>query len=286
MGKVQTALKTWSSGKCVDISNSRSEDIEWTILTADSQTPAQNSTTSRVKRAAINPNNEFHSLLSLDKRADCRDIQVVKDDGCASLAARCGIRGADFMKYNPKTDLCSTLKEKQWVCCSEGTLPDHRPKPQPNGVCAVVSLTYPSWAFQITTPNYVVNSMLSKKTTDAKQLPTGSQSQWMTLTSSTKQHGDGMDVLEFNLVKSFAYLKATRRCLVLLMASHVVLQSQEHNRQVVNMTDSTWQSSILAPSRHAAAVGGSVVQQQSFARRASLKLERKSSKISIPLGVY
>ena len=73
---------------------------------------------------------------SVQPRALCRDIQVIKDDSCASLASRCGISGSDFTKFNSKTNnLCATLKPKQYVCCSSGDLPDHTPQPTADGTC-------------------------------------------------------------------------------------------------------------------------------------------------------
>jgi hypothetical protein len=61
---------------------------------------------------------------------------VIGGDNCGSLASKCGISAADFMKVNTKTNLCSTLKEGQPVCCTSGKRPDLRPKPNANGVCA------------------------------------------------------------------------------------------------------------------------------------------------------
>jgi hypothetical protein len=47
--------------------------------------------------------------LNLDSiRANCNTIAVQSGDGCASLAARCGISGNTFMSYNPGLD-CSKL---------------------------------------------------------------------------------------------------------------------------------------------------------------------------------
>ncbi|KAL2256898.1 hypothetical protein VTK26DRAFT_958 [Humicola hyalothermophila] len=72
----------------------------------------------------------------LDRRADCKTIRVESGDSCASLASRCGISPDDFMKYNPEpSDLCSKLVPRQPVCCSSGTLPDIRPKPDEDGTC-------------------------------------------------------------------------------------------------------------------------------------------------------
>lgn len=41
------------------------------------------------------------------------------------------------MKVNSKTGLCSSLSEGQHVCCSQGKLPDLRPKEGADGYCAV-----------------------------------------------------------------------------------------------------------------------------------------------------
>ncbi|KLU90375.1 hypothetical protein MAPG_09337 [Magnaporthiopsis poae ATCC 64411] len=73
---------------------------------------------------------------TLNRRADCRTEKVVGGDSCGALASRCGIGGADFMKYNSAKNFCSTLVPGQRVCCSAGTLPDIRPKPEADGTCA------------------------------------------------------------------------------------------------------------------------------------------------------
>ncbi|KAK4119786.1 glycoside hydrolase family 18 protein [Parathielavia appendiculata] len=83
----------------------------------------------------------WQKAQALAGRATCAHIRVEAGDGCASLAARCGIRGADFLRYNPKSDICSTLQPGDYVCCSAGD-PYSEPKPeapQPNadGSCAV-----------------------------------------------------------------------------------------------------------------------------------------------------
>ncbi|KAK5654618.1 hypothetical protein OQA88_6939 [Cercophora sp. LCS_1] len=76
-----------------------------------------------------------NSTGPLAKRAECRTVQVASGDGCAQLAEKCGITGAKFTEYNPSSTLCSTLKPKQHVCCTSGTLPDLRPKPKADGSC-------------------------------------------------------------------------------------------------------------------------------------------------------
>ncbi|KAK4244022.1 hypothetical protein C7999DRAFT_44272 [Corynascus novoguineensis] len=60
------------------------------------------------------------SSSGLDRRATCRYIQVKARDSCGTLASRCEISAADFYKYNPAADLCSTLIPDDYVCCSSG----------------------------------------------------------------------------------------------------------------------------------------------------------------------
>ncbi|OJJ06595.1 hypothetical protein ASPVEDRAFT_200629, partial [Aspergillus versicolor CBS 583.65] len=67
----------------------------------------------------------------------CKYIQVEADDGCWALADRCGISEDDLAKYNPGNGFCDNLILDQYVCCSEGDLPDFSPKPDDDGNCYV-----------------------------------------------------------------------------------------------------------------------------------------------------
>ncbi|KAK3295828.1 glycoside hydrolase superfamily [Chaetomium fimeti] len=67
---------------------------------------------------------------------ECSTITVQQGDLCGSLASRCGISTADFYTYNPGSTFCNTLQAGQLVCCSEGSLPNLRPEPNPDGTCA------------------------------------------------------------------------------------------------------------------------------------------------------
>ncbi|KAH6625093.1 hypothetical protein C7974DRAFT_454971 [Boeremia exigua] len=78
-----------------------------------------------------------NSLPAGNSDGTCKTIEVVSGDSCGSLASKCGISAADFMKANTKTDLCSKLGEGQKVCCSNGNYPDLKPKKDANGNCAV-----------------------------------------------------------------------------------------------------------------------------------------------------
>ncbi|KAK4031477.1 killer toxin subunits alpha/beta [Parachaetomium inaequale] len=66
----------------------------------------------------------------------CKTRTVVSGDDCGSLASKCGISGADFIKVNTKANLCSALVPGQQVCCTAGNYPDLKPKPDANGNCA------------------------------------------------------------------------------------------------------------------------------------------------------
>ncbi|KAL0930175.1 glycoside hydrolase family 18 protein [Colletotrichum truncatum] len=77
------------------------------------------------------------TLPSGNSDGTCKTRQVVLGDDCGSLANKCGISGDDFTKANTKTGLCSSLAEGQHVCCSQGKLPDLRPKQGADGYCAV-----------------------------------------------------------------------------------------------------------------------------------------------------
>lgn len=77
---------------------------------------------------------------ALAPRTTCSTIQAASGDGCASLAVKCGITGAQFTQYNPASNECSTLQPGEHVCCSAGTLPNFAPTPQPDGTCATYTI--------------------------------------------------------------------------------------------------------------------------------------------------
>ncbi|OCK75262.1 glycoside hydrolase family 18 protein [Lepidopterella palustris CBS 459.81] len=116
----QNAVRSWNNGTCATGYDG--------IMSLGNITLLETTATKLTTRAAYK--------RSLHPRADCRTIQVVSGDSCASLASKCGISGNDFTKYNPSSTLCSTLQVGQHVCCSSGTLPDFAPKPNPDGSCA------------------------------------------------------------------------------------------------------------------------------------------------------
>lgn len=140
VSSVQDALRIWSTGGCLELDalasagpdgGDRSINTEVSVLTSPFKTD------DKTKARGV----DLSVGSALGPRADCRAIQVVSGDSCSSLAVRCGISGNDFTKYNSyNSQLCSTLKVKQWVCCSAGTVPDMRPKPNTDGKCATYTI--------------------------------------------------------------------------------------------------------------------------------------------------
>ncbi|KAK2755052.1 hypothetical protein FQN54_006580 [Arachnomyces sp. PD_36] len=123
IGSVQDAVKTWTNSQCLSGDGSTSvDDVDMNILVSSVESDST-ADTENISR-------------DLDSRAkECRDIKVKSGDSCGALASRCGITGAQFTKFNPGKNFCASLMPGQYVCCSAGELPDHRPKPGADGSC-------------------------------------------------------------------------------------------------------------------------------------------------------
>ena len=119
----QKAVKSWANGECIEGVSDNNEKARMNLLV------------SSIEESNDTANSNSSDRKSLQKRALCRDIQVDSGDSCGALATRCGISGEDLMKFNPIPNFCSTLMPKQWVCCTEGDLPDHSPQPGEDGSC-------------------------------------------------------------------------------------------------------------------------------------------------------
>ncbi|KAF5009147.1 hypothetical protein FDECE_4591 [Fusarium decemcellulare] len=127
---VQRAVRAWSGALCVEDADS----------------------TKRLNNVALNLFKTVQSPDTLESfyftpvegqlerrqgPAECRWIRVEDGDGCASLATRCGITGAQYMEFNSEAGHCANLAPGQPVCCSSGRLPEIRPRPNPDGSCFV-----------------------------------------------------------------------------------------------------------------------------------------------------
>jgi hypothetical protein len=75
------------------------------------------------------------SLVSSTVGSTCKYIQANPDDGCWSLATRCGITQDKLTEYNSATNFCNNVQVGDYVCCSEGSLPDFSPKKNSDGSC-------------------------------------------------------------------------------------------------------------------------------------------------------
>lgn len=133
---VQNAVRSWSQAKCATGFESTTE-LKDVLVEEDKaglgpfdDVPRSNGTIS----------NSTTPSSGLARRADCKTIQVEAGDSCPSLASRCGISGADFVRYNPSpSDLCSSespLLPGTSVCCSSGDLPSVMRIMADDGTCA------------------------------------------------------------------------------------------------------------------------------------------------------
>ncbi|KAL4879073.1 hypothetical protein BJY04DRAFT_229417 [Aspergillus karnatakaensis] len=128
---IQEAIQSWANATCLDFNGSRKFTAPATFTTPLLH---GNRTITRTNSTALD-------RRTLHARAECTTVQVESGNGCAELATKCGISGADFTKYNPGENFCATLQPKQHVCCSAGELPDFRPDPNPDGTCFTHQVT-------------------------------------------------------------------------------------------------------------------------------------------------
>ncbi|KAK3897305.1 hypothetical protein C8A05DRAFT_39151, partial [Staphylotrichum tortipilum] len=96
---VQEAVRGWNQAKCLTPAHSESLAQLRDVLVVEDKAglglfedmPSWNGT------ALLRGNGTAPSGPGLARRDECRTIRVEDGDGCASLAARCGIAGKDFM---------------------------------------------------------------------------------------------------------------------------------------------------------------------------------------------
>ncbi|KAK5655929.1 hypothetical protein OQA88_5064 [Cercophora sp. LCS_1] len=144
---VQAFARTWAESNCVNglDGSARTETLDIAYIPTRTDSFGHVANVSDSVTAAIHLTNDG----SLERRADCRVVQVVSGDSCGLLADRCGLSPPDFTKLHPETGFCSTLKPGQWVCCSPGTLPDMRSKPNGDGSCFSYTVWTGDWCSTI-----------------------------------------------------------------------------------------------------------------------------------------
>ncbi|KAI0403693.1 class V chitinase Chi100 [Xylaria palmicola] len=116
---VQKSLQLWKKGSCITSMGDTTPN--WQSLTYLTPTPDQSGShnghdSKNLTHAALRRTENTSPHLA--KRTNCRTIQAEDGDTCTTLAAECGISGADFIEYNSGSTLCSSLKAGQHVCCS------------------------------------------------------------------------------------------------------------------------------------------------------------------------
>ncbi|KAI9675883.1 MAG: hypothetical protein M1822_008892 [Bathelium mastoideum] len=138
---VQNALASWSNATCLDGGKTASQLNDVSIFELPVAVAANGTSNTTVPTGAA----RMMARATLDvpppTGSSCRTINVASGDGCGSLASECGISSAELSKFNPQSNLCSTLQVGQRICCTAGSLPDITPKSQANGTCATYVTT-------------------------------------------------------------------------------------------------------------------------------------------------
>ncbi|KAJ6032219.1 glycoside hydrolase [Penicillium herquei] len=93
------------------------------------------------------------SLVATAVASTCSYIQADSGDGCWALAERCGITQDELTTYNTEADFCDVVLANQYVCCSEGSLPDFAPKPYSDGTCYTYTIQANDYCEGIATAN-------------------------------------------------------------------------------------------------------------------------------------
>lgn len=133
LGAVQRGLQSWKNSSCVALDAATSTP-DWQQVTYLAPSLLQGNSSTNSSSAYL-AGRSHRSSRRDDDDGECSTIQAVENDTCTTLAAECGITGDEFTEYNSDSDLCSTLKAGQHVCCSSGTLPDYTPSPDDDGYC-------------------------------------------------------------------------------------------------------------------------------------------------------
>ena len=133
LAAVQEAVKAWSEATCVK--KIQKTNQLYNIKVVESPFFNRNGTNSTAGfNETISNINDTLTTRALWRRAECRTRTVVGGDLCGTLATKCGISTSAFNRFNSRIN-CNNLARGQRVCCSAGTLPDIKPKPNADGSC-------------------------------------------------------------------------------------------------------------------------------------------------------
>jgi hypothetical protein len=149
LAAVQDIVQGWNEAKCTSGSEGSKDWKNVAVYSAKAAAPL------------IAERSTFFSKM-LSARADCRSIRVDSGDTCSgTLPGRCGIGSAAFNSFN-KAACAKPLAVGQAMCCSSGTLPDIRPKPGSDGVCATWTVKLDEYCAMIASTNGISEDDLMK----------------------------------------------------------------------------------------------------------------------------
>ncbi|KAL6229345.1 hypothetical protein BDW75DRAFT_245821 [Aspergillus navahoensis] len=157
---LQKHMRTWNDGKCVDDAVSKKKIANISLRTSsriNNLSAIRNSTALEARSMSTHHGHHHHhnrALHTYHRRSTCSYVQVVSGDSCASLVQECGITTAEFTKYNPASDLCSTLAVGHYevsVSDDEGTFSDFQKLPDMKNI-----ISFGGWDFSTDPSTYSI----------------------------------------------------------------------------------------------------------------------------------
>jgi LysM repeat protein len=166
---IQEALQSWSNAECLSFSNTTNITGPAYITTPlVLNLPQAQTTNSTIKTNSTSGSTSKRSSTGrLQRRDTCSYVQVASGDGCYSLSQKCGITQDQLSEYNPSDpNFCSDLQPGEYVCCSEGTLPDFAPQPNADGSCATYTVQSGDYCSAIAAANSITVDELTEYNAD------------------------------------------------------------------------------------------------------------------------
>jgi chitinase len=156
LSAVLSALQIWNRAQCLRDGDDLQlwENTPINVLGSDATFKAANATMASVSKRK-------HRA-----RDTCSYTQAIANDGCWSLAQRCGITQAELEQYNPASDFCNDITVGEYVCCSAGSLPDFSPQPNSDGSCAEYSIQTNDTCIAIATAHSMTTTQLESRNSD------------------------------------------------------------------------------------------------------------------------
>lgn len=166
---IQNALQSWSNAKCLSFSNSSNiTGPAYFTTPLVLNLPQAQTTNSTIKaNSTLGTSSKRSSTRHLQIRDTCSYIQVALGDGCYSLSQKCGITQDELSEYNPSDpNFCNDLQPGEYICCSEGTLPDFAPHPNSDGSCASYTVNSGDTCSSIAAANSITAEELTEYNAD------------------------------------------------------------------------------------------------------------------------